>query len=75
MTEGTEAKVFEDVLPNGEASDANMSMVVEKYAPLVKRIAHHLLLRMPASVQVDDLVQSGMIGSLGSMLMQEVGAR
>jgi len=52
------------VLPNGEASDANMSMVVEKYAPLVKRIAHHLLLRMPASVQVDDLVQSGMIGLL-----------
>ncbi len=48
MTEGTEAKVFEDVLPNGEASDANMSMVVEKYAPLVKRIAHHLLLRMSA---------------------------
>ncbi|MDB9789527.1 sigma-70 family RNA polymerase sigma factor, partial [Gammaproteobacteria bacterium] len=41
-----------------------MSMVVEKYAPLVKRIAHHLLLRMPASVQVDDLVQSGMIGLL-----------
>ncbi len=64
MTEGTEAKVFEDVLPNGEATDANMSMVVEKYAPLVKRIAHHLLLRMPASVQVDDLVQSGMIGLL-----------
>ena len=37
---------------------------VERYAPLVKRIAHHLLLRMPASVQIDDLVQSGMIGLL-----------
>ncbi|PCH58217.1 MAG: RNA polymerase sigma factor FliA [SAR86 cluster bacterium] len=36
--------------------------IVERYAPLVKRIAHHLLLRMPASVQVDDLIQSGMIG-------------
>lgn len=40
----------------------NLDEVVERYAPLVKRIAHHLLLRMPASVQVDDLVQSGMIG-------------
>ena len=38
--------------------------IVERYAPLVKRIAHHILARMPASVQVDDLIQSGMIGLL-----------
>ena len=38
--------------------------VVTKYAPLVKRIAHHLLGRLPASVQLDDLMQSGMIGLL-----------
>ncbi|MGI9251978.1 MAG: RNA polymerase sigma factor FliA [Pseudohongiellaceae bacterium] len=41
-----------------------MAVIVERYAPLVKRIAHHLLLRMPASVQIDDLIQSGMIGLL-----------
>ncbi|ROQ19962.1 RNA polymerase sigma-28 (SigD/FliA/WhiG) subunit [Marinimicrobium koreense] len=35
---------------------------VEDYAPLVKRIAHHMMLRMPACVQVDDLIQAGMIG-------------
>lgn len=35
---------------------------VEQFAPLVKRMAHHLLARLPASVQVDDLVQAGMIG-------------
>jgi RNA polymerase sigma factor FliA len=64
MTSATEAKVYENVLPNGEASDKNLTMVVERYAPLVKRIAHHLLLRMPASVQIDDLIQSGMIGLL-----------
>ena len=40
----------------------DLEEVVERYAPLVKRIAHHLLLRMPASVQLDDLIQSGMIG-------------
>ncbi len=37
---------------------------VEKYAPLVNRIARHLLARMPANVQIDDLVQSGMLGLL-----------
>ena len=64
MTSATEAKVYEPVLPNGEASDENLTAVVVRYAPLVKRIAHHLLLRMPASVQIDDLIQSGMIGLL-----------
>jgi RNA polymerase sigma factor FliA len=64
MTSATEAKVYEPVLPNGEASDENLTAVVVRYALLVKRIAHHLLLRMPASVQLDDLIQSGMIGLL-----------
>ncbi len=35
---------------------------VATYAPLVKRIAHHMLSKLPASVQLDDLVQAGMIG-------------
>jgi RNA polymerase sigma factor FliA len=39
-----------------------MQILVEKHASLVKRIAYHLLARLPASVQVDDLIQSGMIG-------------
>ncbi len=64
MTSATVAKVYENVLPNGEATDENLTAVVVRYAPLVKRIAHHLLLRMPASVQIDDLIQSGMIGLL-----------
>lgn len=37
---------------------------VEDYAALVKRIAFHMMARMPASVQVDDLIQAGMIGLL-----------
>ena len=41
-----------------------LTEIVDQYAPLVKRIAHHLLSRMPASVQLDDLIQSGMIGLL-----------
>ena len=31
-------------------------------APLVKRIAHHLMARLPAHIEVDDLIQAGMIG-------------
>lgn len=30
--------------------------------PLVKRIAYHLMSRLPASVEVDDLIQAGLIG-------------
>lgn len=37
---------------------------ITKYAPLVKRIAYHLLSRLPGSVQVDDLIQAGMLGLL-----------
>lgn len=40
------------------------NQLVERHAPLVKRIAHHLMARLPASVLVDDLIQSGMIGLL-----------
>jgi RNA polymerase sigma factor for flagellar operon FliA len=38
--------------------------LVEKHAPLVKRIACHLINRLPASVQLEDLIQAGMIGLL-----------
>jgi RNA polymerase sigma factor FliA len=38
--------------------------LIRHYAPLVKRIAHHLMARLPSSVQLDDLIQSGMIGLL-----------
>ena len=41
-----------------------LNLNIEEYAPLVKRIAQHMMVRMPASVQVDDLIQAGMIGLL-----------
>ena len=37
---------------------------LKEYAPLVKRIAHHMMLKLPNSVQVDDLIQAGMMGLL-----------
>ncbi|MEJ2668788.1 MAG: RNA polymerase sigma factor FliA [Gammaproteobacteria bacterium] len=38
--------------------------LVHRFAPLVKRIAHHLMARLPATVSVEDLIQSGMMGLL-----------
>ncbi|HHW76420.1 MAG TPA: RNA polymerase sigma factor FliA [Xanthomonadaceae bacterium] len=38
--------------------------LIARHAPQVKRIAYHLLARLPASVQVDDLIQAGMLGLL-----------
>lgn len=64
MTSARGASSAERVKSRDDISDIDLAEVVESYAPLVKRIAHHLLLRMPASVQVDDLIQSGMIGLL-----------
>ncbi len=38
--------------------------LVTRHAPLVKKIAYHLTARLPDEVQVDDLIQSGMMGLL-----------
>jgi RNA polymerase sigma factor for flagellar operon FliA len=40
----------------------NYEHMIDQYGLLVKRIAYHLLARLPDSVQLEDLVQSGMIG-------------
>lgn len=40
---------------------------LEDYLPLVKRIAYHLKGRLPDSVQVEDLIQSGIIGLMEAM--------
>src|SRR3990170_6487223 len=53
-----------DMKPNtGVKLDLNDEFI-QQYTPLVKRIAYHLLGRLPSNVQVDDLIQSGMIGLL-----------
>ena len=47
--------------------------LVIQYAPLVKRIAYHLMAKLPASVHVDDLVQNGMLGLLDALGRFEEG--
>jgi RNA polymerase sigma factor for flagellar operon FliA len=48
-------------LPVGEVPQHEL---VQKHADLVKRIAYHLVSRMPPNVEVDDLIQAGMLGLL-----------
>jgi RNA polymerase sigma factor for flagellar operon FliA len=45
---------------SGESAD----VLVRRHAELVKRIAYHLAGRLPPSVDVDDLMQAGMLGLL-----------
>jgi RNA polymerase sigma factor FliA len=51
------AKQYRATRPQTDAS-----MIVEKHAELVRRIAHHLAAKLPASVEIDDLIQAGMLG-------------
>lgn len=47
--------------------NADKDQFVKQYAPLVKRIAHHLMAKLPPSVQVDDLIQVGLMGLLDAV--------
>ncbi|NQY35385.1 MAG: RNA polymerase sigma factor FliA [Alteromonadaceae bacterium] len=49
---------------NAYSAQQDKLALLEQHTVLVKRIAYHLLARLPASVLVDDLIQSGMIGLL-----------
>ena len=45
-------------------NEIEVERCVLKFAPLVKRIAHHMMASLPSSVDIDDIIQSGMIGLL-----------
>lgn len=47
-----------------EPSSVTPDELVQMHTPLVRRIAFHLISRMPPTVQADDLIQAGMIGLL-----------
>jgi len=50
-----------------QAFEQNINDEIAQHTPLVKRIAYHLMSRLPPSVQQDDLIQAGMIGLLESL--------
>jgi RNA polymerase sigma factor for flagellar operon FliA len=44
----------------GQLSDSNV--LLKQYSPLVRRLAHQMIAKLPANVELDDLIQVGMIG-------------
>ncbi len=46
-------------------SDKNQ--LLKEHAPLVRKLAHQLKAKLPPSVEVDDLIQAGMIGLLDAV--------
>ncbi|GAC1429222.1 MAG: RNA polymerase sigma factor FliA [Burkholderiaceae bacterium] len=46
-------------------SDRNQ--LLKEHAPLVKKLAHQMKAKLPPSVEVDDLIQAGMIGLLDAV--------
>lgn len=49
------------------------SRQIDQYIPLVRRLAHHLIAKLPASVQIDDLIQAGLIGLMDAINRFEEG--
>ena len=50
---------------------ANQDHLLSEHAPLVKKIAYLMKARLPPSVEVDDLIQAGMIGLLDAVSRYE----
>jgi RNA polymerase sigma factor for flagellar operon FliA len=46
---------------------ADKNFLLTEHMPLVKRLAHQMKAKLPPSVEVDDLVQAGMIGLLDAI--------
>jgi RNA polymerase sigma factor for flagellar operon FliA len=46
---------------------ADRNHLLEQHMPMVKRLAHHMKAKLPPSVEVDDLIQAGMIGLLDAI--------
>ena len=50
---------------------ADKNHLLTEHMPLVKRLAHHMKAKLPPSVEVDDLIQAGMIGLLDAITRYE----
>jgi RNA polymerase sigma factor for flagellar operon FliA len=40
----------------------DLTSMLKQYSPLVRRLAHQMIAKLPANVEIDDLIQVGMIG-------------
>ena len=51
----------------------NRDALLKQYTPLVRRMAHYMIAKVPANVEVDDLIQMGMIGLADALTRYESG--
>lgn len=51
----------------------DVNSMLKQYSPLVRRLAHQMIAKLPANVEVDDLIQVGMIGLSDALSRFDVG--
>jgi RNA polymerase sigma factor for flagellar operon FliA len=63
--------------PQGKIDKSGSADLLTQYAPLVRRLALQLIAKLPASVDLDDLIQAGMLGLLdaASRYQDDQGAK
>lgn len=61
----------------GKIDKSGTSDLLDQYTPLVRRLALQLIAKLPASVELDDLIQVGMMGLLdaASRYQDDLGAK
>ncbi len=50
----------------------DIDSMLRQYSPLVRRLAHQMIAKLPANVEIDDLIQVGMIGLTDALTRFEV---
>lgn len=58
---------------NMHGKNDRKDVLLQQHAPLVKKLAYRLKARLPSSVEVDDLIQAGMMGLLSAVNNYEDG--
>lgn len=49
------------------------SSLIKQYSPLVRRLAHQMIAKLPANVEIDDLIQVGLIGLTDALSRFDIG--
>ncbi len=51
----------------------DVDSMLRQYSPLVRRLAHQMIAKLPANVEIDDLIQVGMIGLTDALSRFDAG--
>jgi RNA polymerase sigma factor for flagellar operon FliA len=51
----------------------DVNTMLKQYSPLVRRLAHQMIAKLPANVEIDDLIQVGMIGLTDALTRFDAG--